>query len=629
MSTPAARRLPIGAEPVPEGVHFRVWAPEARRLRVVFADSEPSDGQDLSREASGYFSGLVSFARAGTRYTFQVDTTADRWPDPASRFQPAGPMGPSQVVDPSAYAWNDGDWPGLSLPGQVLYELHVGTFTSEGTWEAAAEQLAELAALGVTVLEIMPISEFAGRFGWSYDPANLFAPSHWYGPPDALRRFVDEAHRLRIGVILDVVYNHFSRLGEGLLRPFASSYVSERHKNEWGAAPNFDERQSAAVREYFVANVTHWISEFHFDGLRIDATQAFEDDSAESILVELCRAAREAAPDRAVLIVGENEPQNAQLLRTGESGGLGFDALWNDDLHHSAMVCLTGRREAYYTDYTGKADELIATVKWGYLFQGQRYRWQKKPRGTPAFDVPAPKFINYIQNHDQLANSARGQRIDQMTSPGRLRAMTALLLLAPQTPLLFQGQEFAASSPFLYFNDCQGNEAASVARGRAKFLSQFRSLATPDMQAWLSDPCDPTSFERSKLDFSERVAHADVYALHRDLLALRRQDVVFRQQDATRLHGASLGSEALVLRFLGQGNQTRLLVINFGSELHLESISQPLVAPPRAMRWGILWSSDDPSYGGSGTPELDTCQGWYIPGEAAVALQPFPPDESP
>jgi maltooligosyltrehalose trehalohydrolase len=609
------------------GVQFRVWAPEARRVWVVFPDDNELDPRELSSDAAGYFSGLVPTARAGSQYCFGIDAADNRWPDPASRFQPAGPLGPSQVVDPGDYAWNDRDWTGLSQPGHVLYEMHIGTFTPEGTWAAAAEQLVELASLGVSVLEIMPIAEFAGRFGWSYDPANLFAPSHQYGSPDSLRRFVDEAHRLGIGVILDVVYNHFSSLGERLLRPFASTYVSDRHKNEWGAAPNFDDRQSDAVREYFVANVTYWISEFHIDGLRIDATQAFEDDSNESILLPLCRAARQAAPDRTVLIVGENEPQNANLLREQEGGDFAFDALWNDDFHHSAMVCLTGKREAYYTDYTGKAEELIAAVKWSYLFQGQRFCWQKKPRGTPALDLPAHRFINYIQNHDQLANSARGERIHQVTSPGRLRAMTALLLLAPQTPLLFQGQEFAASSPFVYFNDCQGNEAAQVVRGRAKFLSQFRSLATAQMQAELVDPCDPDSFRRSKLDFSDRAAHADLYALHRDLLTLRRQDAVFREHDANRLHGASLGSDALLLRFLGPAAQSRLLLVNFGGELCLESISQPLVAPPEGKRWAILWSSEDPRYGGSGTPPLDTSQGWHVPAEAAVALHPITPDE--
>ncbi len=251
MSNLSGRRLAIGAEPMSGGVDFRVWAPEARRLRVVFVDPTEFNAHELSREEAGYFSGFVPAAGTGTRYFFELDAGVDRWPDPASRFQPAGPLGPSEVVNPDGYAWNDAEWPGLSPLNQVLYEMHIGTFTPEGTWRAATEQLAELAALGITALEIMPIAEFAGRFGWSYDPANLFAPSHWYGPPDAVCRFVDEAHRWGLGVILDVVYNHFSRLGERLLAPFASSYFSERYKNEWGASPNFDDRQSESVRAVF------------------------------------------------------------------------------------------------------------------------------------------------------------------------------------------------------------------------------------------------------------------------------------------------------------------------------------------------------------------------------------------
>ncbi len=328
-----------------------------------------------------------------------------------------------------------------------------------------------------------------------------------------------------------------------------------------------------------------------------------------------------------MLIVGENEPQQAHLVRDRAAGGFGYDALWNEDFHHSAAVRLTGKREAYYTDYTGAADELLAAARWGYLFQGQRYAWQKKPRGTPALDVPAPKLLNYLQNHDQLANSADGLRIDRLTSPGRLRAMTALWLLSPQTPMLFQGQEFAASSPFLYFNDCHAAEAAEVRRGRASFLSQFPSLNTPQMQALAYDPCDEPSFQRSKLDFADRAAHRETYVLHRDLLKLRRDDPVFSQHDAQRLHGVALTSDTLALRFLGSQGQTRLLLVNFGGDLCLDASAHALAAPPEGMHWKILWSSEDPAYGGRGTPQVDTGHSWRISGEAAVALEPATREE--
>jgi maltooligosyltrehalose trehalohydrolase len=577
---------------------------------------------DLRRDSQGYFEGSAADAETGMNYSLRLDDAPQLRSDPASRFQPEGSRGPSQIVDAGGYVWSDQGWPGVTLDNQVLYEMHVGTFTPQGTWRAAADELAELAALGITALEIMPIAEFPGKFGWSYDGTHLFAPSHRYGAPDEFRYFVDVAHQVGLGVLLDVVYNHWSRIGEEVVRPFSDAYVSTRHKNDWGAAVNFDGEESQNVREFFLANVRHWISEYHVDGLRIDATQAFNDESPRSILLEMGHAARESAAGRSVLVIGENEPQLASLLRPETQGGCELDALWNDDFHHSAMVRLTGRREAYYTDYCGSAEELVAAVKWGFLYQGQRYSWQKNPRGTSALDIPAPRFINFLQNHDQMANSARGQRIHQQTSPGRYRAMTALLLLAPQTPLLFQGQEFAASSPFLYFNDVQSDETRQVAQGRARFLSQFPSLAQADAQRILPNPALFENFERCKLDLGERERHVETYALHRDLLRLRRQDVVLREHDASYIHGFTLSSDALGLRFQTSGGATRLLVVNLGADLDLASVSQPLIAPPDECRWAILWSSESPQYGGAGAAELDTPQGWHIPAEAATVLHP-------
>jgi maltooligosyltrehalose trehalohydrolase len=426
---------------------------------------------------------------------------------------------------------------------------------------------------------------------------------------------------------LDVVYNHFGSVGERLLRPFSEDYFSKRYECEWGSAINFDDRDSAAVREFILANVEMWIAEYHFDGLRIDATQAFHDASPTNILREITQRARQST-HRDVLVVGESEPQQVELLRAADAGGCEFDAIWNDDFHHAALVRLTGHREAYYTDYRGTADEFVAAARFGFLFQGQRYAWQDKPRGSPAMDVRPRQFIHYLENHDQVANSPRGQRLRGLTSPGRYRAMTALLLLGPQTPLLFQGQEFAAQSPFLYFNDAPPAEADSVRAGRAKFLSQFRSLATPPMQASLPDPCDVVNFERCRLDFSERQKHAEVYALHRDLLALRRQDAVLGHLDDARVDGAAIDRDVFLLRYFGPGGQTRLLVINFGGDAHFDSIAHPLVAPPAEERWVILWSSEDRRYGGHGVTEADTAKGWQLSGESAILLHPLPRDRN-
>jgi maltooligosyltrehalose trehalohydrolase len=611
------RRLPVGAEVQPAGgVHFRVWAPRRERVDVVIDDR----AFPLESEGNGYFSAPVAEARAGTRYRYRLDG-GDAFPDPVSRFQPEGPHGPSEVVDPSTYAWRDREWRGLELAGQVIYEMHVGTFTREGTWEAAARELPELASLGITAIELMPVADFCGRFGWGYDGVDLFAPTRLYGTPDELRAFVDAAHAAGIGVLLDVVYNHFGPDG-AYHREFSESYYSDRYENEWGDPINFDGDGAASVREFFVANAGYWIDEFHMDGLRLDATQQIFDASPTNVMAEITQRVREAARGRGTLVIAENEPQHVKLVRPVQDGGFGMDGLWNDDFHHSATVALTGRNEAYYSDYLGSAQELLSAVKWGYLFQGQRYRWQGKRRGTPGFGVAPAAFVNYIQNHDQVANSAFGRRMHELTTPGRLRAMTALMLLAPGTPMLFQGQEFAASAPFLFFADHKPELAELVCEGRKTFVSQFPSVDTEEIRALLPNPCSAESFERSKLDLGERETHAPAYALHRDLLALRREDAAFRAQRERGIDGAVLGDEALVVRFFAdRPGDDRLLVVNLGRDLRFSPAPEPLLAPPEDRAWETLWSSEHPRYGGQGTAAIETDDGWRIPGHAAVVLR--------
>ncbi|HVS39406.1 MAG TPA: malto-oligosyltrehalose trehalohydrolase [Gemmataceae bacterium] len=622
MASPTAdRRLPVGADVVSSGVRFRVWAPQRRRVEVIF-DGDSSSAA-LTPEGDGYFSAHVAAARTGMLYRFRLDGEATLYPDPASRFQPQGPHGPSEIIDPSAFTWTDRAWRGAGLAGQVIYEMHIGAFTAKGTWEAAARELPELADLGATVIEVMPIADFAGRFGWGYDGVNLFAPTRLYGRPDDFRRFVDRAHAAGLGVILDVVYNHFGPDG-AYLGAFSKDYFTDRYKNEWGEAINFDGPSSSPVREYFIANAGYWIEEFHIDGLRLDATQQIFDTSAEHILTAVGRKVREAARGRATLIVAENEPQDVRIVRPIEKGGIGLDGLWNDDFHHSAVVALTGRNEAYYTDYHGGAQELVSAVKYGYIYQGQRYQWQKQRRGTAALDVAPQHFVTFLENHDQVANSARGCRLHRLSGPGRLRALTALTLLAPGTPMLFMGQEFAASSPFLFFADHNEKLARLVRQGRAEFLKQFPSLVVFEQQAALADPSDPHTFERCKLDFTERQSHAEWYALHRDLLKLRRHDPVFHAQKPRGLDGAVLAPEAFVLRFFGDGGDDRLLLVNLGRNLHLDPAPEPLLAPPENRVWQILWSSEHPRYGGDGTAPLDMEENWRLPGHAAVALSPRP-----
>ncbi len=625
----AKRRYPIGAELIGENkTHFRVWAPKAQHVDLVLEGGAAKDAKrtfhSLEAEEDGYFSGVAT-AGAGSCYRFRVNNAENFHPDPASRFQPDGPHGSSCVVDPTTFPWTDSRWPGVKLKGQIIYEMHIGTFTREGTWRAAAEELAELARIGITVIEMMPVADFPGKFGWGYDGVDLFAPTHLYGPPDDLRAFVNRAHSLGMGVILDVVYNHFGPDGN-YLGVYSDSYLTREKENDWGDAINFDGPDSEPVREFFITNGRYWIEEFHFDGFRFDATQTIFDNSDEYIVGAIGRAARKAAGARSIILVAENERQEAKLIRPGSEGGDDLDAIWNDDFHHSAVVALTGRREAYYTDYLGSPQEFISAAKYGYLFQGQPYVWQEAPRGTPTFGAPAEAFIAFIENHDQISNTAAGERLRFQTSPGRYRAMTALLLLGPWTPLLFQGQEFGASTPFMFFTDTgDGSMREAIRKGRFEFLAQFPSLASDEVQKRLPVPSNPDVFAASKLDFSERQKNEQFYDMHIDLLRLRREDSRFREQKPGGVDGAVLGAKSFVLRYFSDGNtDDRLLVVNFGERQVLAPLPEPLLAPPLGLEWETLWSSESARYGGPGVVTVATQDSWILPGEAAVALRLVP-----
>jgi maltooligosyltrehalose trehalohydrolase len=619
MTSPAARRFPIGAEVRADGASFRVWAPAPRQIELVIERDGRPTAIALDREADGYYSAFVPGLSAGARYQYRLDGML--FPDPASRFQPDGPSTPSQVVDPARFQWTSPPSRGIEMHGQIIYELHIGTFTREGTWRAAADQLPALARIGVTVVEVMPVSEFPGRFGWGYDGVFPFAPTRLYGSPDDFRAFVDRAHQLGVAVILDVVYNHLGPDGS-VFAQYAPQYFASHYANEWGEGLNYDGPCSAAVREYFSTNAAYWIDEFRLDGLRLDATQSIHDKSDEHVIALIARRAREAAGDRRIILVAENEPQDTRLVRPLSEGGFALDALWNDDFHHSAAVALTGRREAYYTDHGGRPQEFISAAKHGYLFQGQRYGWQKKKRGSSTRGLPPAAFVNFIENHDQVSNSGDGSRLHARTTPGQYRAMAALFLLMPGTPMLFQGQEFGARAPFLYFADHTGELAAAVQRGRAEFVAQFPSLASPEMQASLPPPHELSTFERCKLDRDDpQPGHVRLFA---DLIALRRADVAFAQQRAGAVDGAVLGAAQFVLRFFTpDAADERLLVINGDVDLVTPSFPEPLLAPPPGYTdWMVHWSSESPEYGGAGTPDVTNGGGWRIPGHSAIVLKP-------
>jgi len=613
------RRLSAGVELLEDGIaHARVWAPRCRTVDVLLDRGGGRDANPvrLARDADGFHSGELTGVAAGDRYWFRLDDDRNR-PDPVSRWQPDGPHGPSAIVDPTSFAWTDRAWTGVKRDGQVLYELHVGTFTPEGTWASAADRLLDLADVGITIIEMMPVADFPGRWGWGYDGVNLYAPTHLYGTPDDLRRFVDRAHAAGLGVILDVVYNHLGPDGN-YLADFSLDYVTDHYKNDWGSSLNFEGPRPA--RDFFVENAAYWIDEYHVDGLRLDATQDIHDASTEFVVAELTRRARAAAGSRSIYVVAENEPQAPIFVRDPSQGGYGVDALLNDDFHHCALVALTGRREAYYTDYTGSPQELVSSVKYGYLYQGQWYSWQNQARGGSALDLPPAAFVHFLENHDQVANSSFGKRAHQLTSPGRWRALTALTLLGPATPLLFQGEEFAASTPFLFFADHGGDLREAIREGRRQFLQQFPSLQDPKAAGVLPLPDDPDTFTSCKLDWRERGLHHEALALHRDLLRLRKSDAVIGAPG--RIDGAVLGTNAFVIRYHVGERDGRLLLINLGADLDLTPLPEPLLGPPAGMRWVVRWSSDAVIYGGPGDPPLQSEPTWRLHGESAVLVAP-------
>jgi maltooligosyltrehalose trehalohydrolase len=630
----------IGAT-VAEGgrVRFRVWAPEADRVDVVLyppkhpAQNSPEQSERrlrLTRAGNGYFETTVP-ASAGAFYKYSLDG-GEAFPDPASRFQPEGPHGPSQVVDPSAFAWSrdEAAWPGVSIEGQVLYELHIGTFTPAGTFMGAIAEFERLRSFGITTLEIMPVAEFPGSVGWGYDGVDLFAPYHHYGTPDDLRTMIDAAHRHGLGIILDVVYNHLGPDGN-YLGKYASSYFHQ-HNTEWGLAINFDGENSAPVRDFFLVNVAMWIGDYHFDGLRLDATQAIIDRGCHGahILADIARIRREAAAGRKTIVIAENEPQDCCLICPVEESGYGLDGVWNDDFHHSAVVALTGRREAYYSDHLGRPQEFISAAKYGYLFQGQYYTWQRQRRGTSSLGFAPRAFVTFLENHDQVANFGRSLRLRSLSSPARYRAMTALWLLGPGTPLFFQGQEYGATNPFFYFAGHAGDLANAVSRGRAEFLLQFASQDTEEMKECFVNPVEASAFQRSKLDPDEQQRRPEIIRLHRELLRLRREDPVLARAGEGHIDGAVLGEHAFLLRFFAEsaGRQVpandfegdRLLVVNLGTGLDLTHAPEPLLAPPRGCEWSVEFSSERCSYGGSGASAPERFGPWQLQGECAQLL---------
>lgn len=579
--------LPIGAQPDEHGTRFRVWAANATSVAVVcYGDDGTATPYPLELEGGGYFSAHVPGISPGTHYMYQVDNDLPR-PDPASRWQPEGVHSVSCVVDPTAFEWTDANWRGLPMEDLVIYEVHVGTATPQGTFDALIDRLDDLQDLGITAIELMPVADFPGNHNWGYDGVDLFAPARAYGGPEGLRRLVNAAHQRGLAVLLDVVYNHLGPDGN-YLRIYSQDYFTSRHKTPWGDALNMDSTNSRPVREFFIANACYWAHEFHMDGLRLDATHAIIDDSPTHILQELQERVRETLPpERYFVVIAENEENNAHLVRPTTRDGMGLDGVWADDFHHQVRVALAGDHDGYYSDYTGQSEDLATTMRQGWFYTGQPSAYLSKPRGTPANDVPYPRFVHCIQNHDQVGNRALGERLHHDIALDAYRAASVLLLLDPCTPLLFMGQEWAASTPFLYFTDHNEELGRLVTQGRRSEFAAFTSFAAEE----IPDPQARETFERSKLRWEERTQppHAEVLALYRTLLDMRQRLPALRVRGREHVSIAAVGPRMVAVRRMSHGDvspgYTAILCVVYLGE-HSARIRQTRV-PPEEVEAGL------------------------------------------
>lgn len=558
--------MPFGAETRAEKrTRFRLWAPSAKTVELVIGDTP----LEMSAQDGGWRE-LVTEAQPGTRYRFRIDGSLEV-PDPASRYNPEDVHGPSVVVDPDAFEWRDGRWRGRPWTEAVIYELHVGTFSPDGTFAGVERRLDYLKDLGVTAIELMPLADFPGKRNWGYDGVLQYAPDASYGAPENLKRLVSAAHERGLMMMLDVVYNHFGPEGN-YLHAYACDFFTGRHKTDWGAAINFDGPDARAVRDFFIHNALYWLEEYHFDGLRFDAVHAIVDDSSPHILEEIAAAVR-AGPgrEREIHLVLENDRNAARYLGYRDDAPRAYSAQWNDDAHHAFHVLLTGERDGYYADYANPpARHLGRCLAEGFAYQGEPSAFRKgQPRGEPSADLPPAAFVDFLQNHDQIGNRALGERIAALTSPARLRAALVALLLSPARPLLFMGEEFAAATPFLFFCDFEPELAKAVSEGRRREFSGFAQFSGGAIE--IPDPGHPDTFERSKLDWLslERPDHAGWLAFYRTLLALRRERIVPRLTGMKARAGccSALADGALTVTWqLGDGS-TLELRLNLSSSM--------------------------------------------------------------
>jgi maltooligosyltrehalose trehalohydrolase len=568
--------MPFGAELKDGAARFRLWAPGSKLVKVEIGRDEQRRVMEMDSEGGGWHAVTVPGLAAGAPYAFIVDDKGSV-PDPASRYNPWDVNGPSALVDPLAFEWDDDAWQGRPWHEAVVYEMHVGTFTHEGTFRAAIGKLDYLVELGITAVEVMPVADFAGRRNWGYDGVLPFAPDAAYGKPEDFKRFVNEAHARGLMVLLDVVYNHFGPEGNYLSR-YAPHFFNPAHQTPWGAAINFDGDHCRPVRDFFVHNATYWIDEFHLDGLRLDAVHAIMDDSAAHVVTEIAAAIkRSPSRPRHVHLVLEDDKNEAHFLDRASTAHA--TAQWNDDFHHAAHVIVTGESDGYYADYAGKGPWYLGrTLAEGYAYQGDPSAFRKgEVRGEPSRKLPPESMIDFLQNHDQIGNRAMGERLSVLAPAPARRLATAALLLAPAVPMIYQGEEFATKAPFLFFCDFEGELAKAVREGRRREFSSFARFSDPAARERIPDPNADETFHASKLNWGESTLgeHRAALEQHRALLAIRKRDIV--PHIPGRAHAGAfqvIGETGLAVDWiLGDGARLHMRA-NFG-DMPLEGVARP------------------------------------------------------
>ncbi len=580
--------LERGATVLPDGsTRFSVWAPRVETATVVVSGAGHRSDHLLEPRPGGVFETTVPGVGAGVDYFYRLDGGRDR-PDPVSRHQPAGVHGPSRTVDPTTFHWSDADWRGVDTSDLLLYELHVGTFTEEGTFEAVAERLPYLRELGVTAIELMPVAEFPGRRNWGYDGVHPYAPQSSYGGPERLRHLVDAAHREGLAVFLDVVYNHLGPEGNYLGE--YGPYFTDRYGTPWGEALNFDGPESDEVRRYFIDNALYWITEFHIDGLRLDAVQMIFDFSALHILDELAEAVHRLASSsgRRVQVIAESDLNDPRLVRNRDLGGYGLNAMWNDDFHHAVHTALTGEQGGYYVDFGG-IEPVARSLSDRFVLAGRHSVYRRRRHGAPATDVPADRFVVFIQNHDQVGNRASGERLSSLVGLDELKLAAAVLLLSPYVPLLFMGEEYGETNPFLYFVD-HGDPALleAVRQGRRREFAAFGwTGAIPDAGSEETFRCSSLEPERAK-----RPPHSEVALLYRDLIGLRKSEPCLRPARAS--FNIDFGEAGWLTIVYGAAGSNLFVAHNLQSEVRVLPASAP------AGVWTRRLATDDARYGGAG-----------------------------